>query len=216
MAWEQAGTLIAGVTGIAGILATYFTAKYGAESNLRAIEAERRYASQQATVAERKSTYVRMLHSFEEFYFTLSILQKRGYGGSGVSDTAVTKEVHEALTRNLEVDLAIQNIERELELIAPLAVLRACRHAFYALRDLTQRLTNDGELDIEPYETLLATAVSLMRLDLEGGAIDSTDRAIEDAKKDMKEIYGLNAPESAIELSMDSINAAEATGAKHR
>ncbi|HXL91970.1 MAG TPA: hypothetical protein VN969_23760 [Streptosporangiaceae bacterium] len=199
MALEQASTLITGVTGIAGMLATYLIARYGNQTNLRAAEMERRYKLLTATSAERKSAYVRILHAFEEFIFTLQMLQKRGYGGTAEGVINASEEIHELLDRNLEVDLAIQNIERELELIAPIEVIKACRRAFYSLRELTQTLTDNGELSNEPYVTQLAAAVSLMRLDLGEQVTGPVEVAI-----DMRSIYELNAPESAIRLRLES------------
>jgi hypothetical protein len=216
MAWESASTLIAGVTGMAGILSTYLTARYSSKNNFRAMEAERLHRTQQAIVAERKSAYVRMLHSFEEFDFTLSALQKIGYGRNAIiGGTDLTREVHELLIRNLEVDLTIQNIERELELIGPLDVIKACRRAFKALREQTHNLTNYGDLNPEAYNSFLAMAVARMRLDLGETLVGSTVNFIEDVEHDMKDVYELNAPESAIKLRLDSVDAPHVTSTSH-
>jgi hypothetical protein len=207
MAWESSSTLIAGVTGITGILATYLTARYSSKNSFRAMEAERRHRIHQATVAERKSAYVRMLQSFEEFDFTLSALQKNGYGRGAVTKIMeLTSDIRELLVRNLEVDLRIQNIERELELIAPVDVIKACRRTFKALRDKTYSLTNYGELSTQPYNSFLAMTVSRMRLDLERAASGSSVEFIDDVEHDMQDIYELNAPESAIRLRLDFVD----------
>lgn len=113
-------------TAMAGIAATFFTARYSSKNNLHTMESERRYQSLRATLTERKVMYVRMLHALEEFYHTLIILHRHGYGTSVPANGLLTKDIHDLLIRNLEIDLSIQNIEREMELVAPFEVIVAC------------------------------------------------------------------------------------------
>jgi len=205
MALEWTSELSTAVTALAGISATFFTARYNSSNNFRALEAERDYRLQQETLAERKNIYVRMLHSLEEFYFTLDVLRKDGYGSSPAADADLSEHVKGLLVRNLEVDLVIQNIERELELVAPLEVVKACRHTFYSLRELTHVLTDNGEIYEQPYNGLLAKAISLMRLDLQGEAPDLTTPIVEEFEKDIRAVFDLNAPASAIRLKLESV-----------
>ena len=204
MAWESASTLIAGATGIAGILATYLTARYNSKNNFRVLETERRHAMIQATLTERKTLYVRMLHALEEFDFTLHTLESAGYGGEGAPGSGLTEEIRTFIARHLEIDLTIQNIERELELVAPLGVVRECRHAFYALREMTRILTDEGTVNCKPYERCLIKVVSLMRSDLGESSLGLPVHATGSAEEEMKSIYTLNAPESAIRLSLEA------------
>jgi hypothetical protein len=154
MALEWANALSAGVTAVAGIAATFFTARYSGKNTLRVINSERRYQSQRATLAERKSIYVRMLHALEEFYHTLIILHRHGYGNSAPVDGLLTEAINDLLIRNLEIDLSIQNIECEMELVAPFEVIAACRRAFFDLREKTRILVDGGEICPDPYENL--------------------------------------------------------------
>jgi hypothetical protein len=204
MTIEWVNPLSTGVTAVAGIAATFFTARYSSKNNLRVIDSERRYQSQRTTLAERKSIYVRMLHSLEEFYHILAVLHRHGYGNSVPVHGLLTEAIYDLLTRNLEIDLSIQSIEREMELVAPFEVIAACRRAFFDLREKTQILVRGGEIYPEPYETLLAQAVALMRLDLQDDAFDFTSPAVDDTQDDMRRVYDLNAPVSAIEIKVVS------------
>jgi hypothetical protein len=198
MALEWASALSTGVTAVAGIGATFFTARYSGKNSLRLIDAERHYQSQRATLAERKSIYVRMLHALEEFYHTLIILRSHGYGGSLPIDGPLPEAVNDLLNRNLEIDLSIQSIEREMELVAPFEIIAACRRAFFDLRRKTRILADGDEISPYPYEALLASAVALMRLDLQDDAFDFTSPAADSTQADMRRVYNLNAPVSAI------------------
>lgn len=204
MTLEWASSLSTGATAVAGIAATFFTARYSGKNNLRVIDSERRYQLQQTILAERKSIYVRMLHALEEFYHTLIILHSHGYGNSILVDGLPGAAISDLLTRNLEIDLSIQNIEREMELVAPFEVIVACRRAFFDLREKTGILADGGEVDPYPYETLLAKAVALMRLDLRDDAFDFTSPATDSAQADMKRVYELNAPVSALLTKAES------------
>jgi hypothetical protein len=204
MALEWANALSTGVTAVAGIAATFFTARYGSKNSLRVIDSERRYQLQRATLAERKSIYVRMLHALEEFYHTLIILYRNGYGNSVPVGGLLTEAINNLLIRNLEIDLSIQNIEREMELVAPFEVIAACRGAFFDLREKTRILVDGGRVCPDPYETLLAKTVALMRLDLQDDAFDFTSSIVNSAQADMRRVYDLNAPASAIKINVES------------
>jgi hypothetical protein len=144
-----------------------------------------------------------MLHALEEFYHTLIILHRHGYGRSVPADGLLTEAINDLLVRNLEIDLSIQNIEREMELVAPFEVIAACRHAFFDLREKTRILADGGEICPDPYETLLAKAVALMRLDLRDEAFDFTSPAVDSTQADMRRVYDLNAPVSAIKIRVE-------------
>jgi hypothetical protein len=203
MTLEWISSIGTAVTAVAGIGATFFTAKYNSKNNLRTIESERRYQSLRTTLTERKLIYVRMLHALEEFYHTLIILHRHGYGKSAPTNGLLTEAINDLLVRNLEIDLSIQNIEREMELMAPFEVIAACRHAFFDLRKKTRILADGGEICPDPYETLLAKAVALMRLDLRDEAFDFTSLAVDSAQADMRRVYDLNAPVSAIRIEIE-------------
>lgn len=204
MALEWANALSTGVTAVAGIAATFFTARYSGKNNLRVIDSERRYQSKRATLAERKSVYVRMLHALEEFYHTLVILHRHGYGNTVPVDGLLTEAINGLLARNLEIDLSIQSIEREMELVAPFEIIAACRRAFFDLREKTRMLVDGGDICPQPYESLLAKAVALMRLDLQDDAFDFTSPAVGNTQADMSRVYDLNAPVSAISIIKES------------
>lgn len=201
MAWETTSTLIAG---LAGILATYLTARYNSKNNFRILENERGYTAQQETLIEKKTAYVRMLQALEEMEFTLRALWIGGYGEKTLASSGLTEDLRALIARHLEVDLKIQNTERELELIAPPDVLQACRRGFYALREMGRILTEEGDFSAKPYENRLPKIVSLMRLDLGESSIGLPARAIEDIESDMMGVYALNAPESAIRLRLEA------------
>jgi hypothetical protein len=202
MTLEWVGSIGTAVTAMAGIAATFFTARYNSKNNLRTIESERHYQSLRATLTERKLIYVRMLHALEEFYHTLIILHLHGYGKSVPSSGLLTKAINDLLVRNLEIDLSIQSIEREMELVAPFEVIAACRHAFFDLREKTRIIADGGEICPDPYETLLAKAVAVMRLDLQGEAFDFTSPTVDSTQADMRRVYDLNAPVSAISIKV--------------
>jgi hypothetical protein len=203
MTLESVSGIGTAVTALAGISATFFTARYNSKNNLRAMESERRYQSLRATLSERELIYVRMLHALEEFYHTLVILHRHGYGKSVPADGLLTGAINELLVRNLEIDLSIQNTEREMELVAPFEVIAACRHAFFDLREKTRIIAGGGEICPDPYETLLAKAVALMRLDLRNEAFDFTSPTVDSTQADMRHVYDLNAPVSAIKIRVE-------------
>ena len=145
-----------------------------------------------------------MLHALEEFYHTLIILHRHGYGSSVSVDGMLTEAINDLLARNLEIDLSIQSIEREMELVAPFEVIAACRRAFFDLRTKTRILVDGGMIIPDPYETLLAKAVALMRLDLQDDAFDFTSPVVDSAQAEMERIYDLNAPVSAIRIKVES------------
>jgi hypothetical protein len=154
------------VTALGGMASTVFVAIYMTRSHSRSSEAERRHSVQQHMLAERKSAYQRMLQAFEEFDDTLYLLWASHYTGRDGARTRLTKEIRALLDRNSKVDLAIQDLERELELIAPLDVVKACRITFRALREKTQILVDGGNVKPQPYNACLAETVRLMRSNL--------------------------------------------------
>jgi len=154
------------VTALAGMASTVFVAIYMTRSHSRSAEAERRHNTQQLILAERKSAYERMLQAFEEFDDTLYMLRGHGYKVHRAARTRFTKEVRTQLDRNSKADLTIQDLERELELIAPLDVLTACRITFRTLREKTRILMDEGDVRSQPYNAYLAETVRLMRSDL--------------------------------------------------
>jgi hypothetical protein len=148
---------------MAGILATYLTAKYSTKNNLRVVEIERHHRARQEAITERKSVCVKMLHSFEEFICPMC----------------------------------------DLELIAPMDIIKACRLTLKSLREQTCNLTNYGDFSTEPYNSLLAMTVARMGLDLDETLAYSAVSFFEDVERGMKDVHGLNAPESAIRLRLD-------------
>jgi hypothetical protein len=147
---------------------------------------------------------VRMLQALEEMEFTLRALSISGYGGKAMTSSELTEDLRILIARHLEVDLRVQNLERELELIAPVDVLQACRHGFYTLRELARVLTDDGIFSAKPYEKCLPKIVSLMRLELGEGPTGLPVRTIEEIESDMNKVFALNAPESAIRLRLEA------------
>jgi hypothetical protein len=135
-------------------------------SHSRSAEAERRHNAQQLMLTERKTAYERMLQEFEQFDDTLYLLRGSGFTGHGATRTRST-QVRALLDRNSKVDLAIQDLERELELIAPLEVVKACRITFRTLREKTKVLMKEGDVRPQPYNAHLAETVRLMRSDLD-------------------------------------------------
>jgi hypothetical protein len=162
--WLSANSTL--ITALAGMSSTVFVAIYMTRSNSRSAEAERRHNAQQLMLTERKSAYGKMLQAFEEFDDTVYMLRGKGYTGPGAVGARLSKEVRAMLDRNSKIDLAIQDLERELELIAPLEVVKACRITFRTLREKTQLLVDGGEVGSQPYNSHLAETVRLMRADL--------------------------------------------------
>jgi hypothetical protein len=163
--WLSANSTL--VTALAGMASTVFVAIYMTRSHSRSAEAERRHSAQQLMLTERKSVYERMLHAFEEFDDTVYMLRGSGFTGNRAARLRSTKGVRVLLDRNSKVDLAIQDLERELELIAPLEVVKACRVTFRVLREKTQVLMDEGDVGPQPYNACLAETVRLMRSDLD-------------------------------------------------
>jgi hypothetical protein len=163
--WLSANSTL--LTALAGMLSTVFVAIYMTRSHSRSAEAERRHNALQLMLTERKSAYEKMLQAFEEFDDTLYMLRGNGYTGRDLVGTRLTKEVRCLLDRNSKVDLAIQDLERELELIAPLGVVKACRITFRVLREKTKILMDEGDVRPQPYNVYLAETVRLMRADLD-------------------------------------------------
>lgn len=155
------------IAALAGMVSTVFVAVYMTHSNLRNTEAERRHNAYQLVLTERKSAYKKILQAFEEFDDTIYVLHGNGYTGHGRPGVKLTGEVHALLDRNSKADLTIQDLERELELIAPLEVVKACRITFRTLREKTKILINESEVRRQPYNSHLAETVRLMRADLE-------------------------------------------------
>lgn len=155
------------IAALAGMASTVFVAIYMTRSQARNAEAERRHNARQLVLTERKSAYARMLQAFEEFDDTVYMLRGNGYVGPRAGKARYTKEVLALLDRNSKVDLAIQDLERELELIAPLEVVKACRITFRTLRDKTRILRDEGNVRLQPYNIHLAETVRLMRSDLD-------------------------------------------------
>jgi hypothetical protein len=181
------------VTALAGMASTVFVAIYMTRSNSRSAEAERRHNAQQLKLTERKSAYERMLQAFEEFDDTVYMLRGNGFTGHGAAKVRSTKEVRAQLDRNSKVDLAIQDLERELELIAPLEVVRACRVTFRTLREKTQILIDEGDVRVQPYNAHLAETVRLMRSDLARlmgpGLGKEIGESLDFSERDFKSLY---------------------------
>jgi hypothetical protein len=163
--WLSANSTL--IAALAGMASTVFVAIYMTRSQSRSAEADRRHNARQLMLTERKSAYEKMLQAFEEFDDTLYMLRGNGYGGPSAARTRCTKEVRALLDRNSKVDLTIQDLERELELIAPLEVVKACRVTFRTLRDKTRILTDEADVRPQPYNAHLAETVRLMRSDLD-------------------------------------------------
>jgi hypothetical protein len=158
--WLSANSTL--VTALAGMASTVFVAMYMTRSHSRSAEAERHHSIQQLMLTERKSVYERMLQAFEEFDDTVHMLRGNGYMRRGTAKSRLTKEIRELLERNSKVDLAIQGLERELELIAPMEVVKSCRITFRVLREKTIILMNEGEVQPQPYNAHLAETVRLV------------------------------------------------------
>lgn len=163
--WLSANSTL--IAALAGMASTVFVAIYMTRSQSRSAEADRRHNARQLMLTERKSAYEKMLQAFEEFDDTLYMLRGNGYGGPCAAKTRCAKEARALLDRNAKVDLTIQDLERELELIAPLEVVKACRVTFRTLRDKTRILTDEAHVRSQPYNAHLAETVRLMRLDLD-------------------------------------------------
>jgi hypothetical protein len=163
--WLSANSTL--VTALAGLASTVFVAIYMTRSNAHNAEAERRHNARQLMLTERKCAYEKMLQAFEEFDDTLYMLRGNGFRRRGAARIRSTKKVRALLERNSKVDLAIQDLERELELIAPLEVVKACRVTFRTLREKTQIFMYEGDVRPQPYNAHLAEAVRLMRSDLD-------------------------------------------------
>lgn len=174
--WLSANSTL--IAALAGMASTVFVAIYMTRSQSRNAEAERRHNARQLILTERKSAYEKMLQAFEEFDDTVYMLRGNGYKGPSVARVRCTKEVRALLDRNSKVDLAIQDLERELELIAPLEVLKACRVTFRTLRDKTRVLAEEGDVRPQPYNAHLAETVRLMRSDLDSLMRSDTDQEI--------------------------------------
>jgi hypothetical protein len=175
---------------------------------------ERIDRAEQESFREKKRAYVRILQSYEEYDFTLYTLGKSGYG-VGARNTRATEELRDLLVRHLEVDLRIQNLERELELIAPFEVIEKCRHVFYTLREKARTLAEGEDLLPQPYNSRLAATVAEMRSDLSKGITDSAT-TVDSMRAGIDEVYALNAPESAIRFWLDSIDGARASRVRRR
>jgi hypothetical protein len=184
------GTL---VTALAGMASTVFVAIYMTRSHSRSAEAERRHSAQQFMLTERKSVYEKMLQAFEEFDDTVYMLRGSGFTGDRAARLRSTKEVRALLDRNSKVDLVIQDLERELELIAPLEVVKACRVTFRVLREKTKVLMDEGDVGPQPYNTYLAETVRLMRSDLDSLMRPDIDRSISNpldcSERDFMSLY---------------------------
>ena len=174
--WLSANSTL--IAAVAGMASTVFVAIYMTRSQSRNAEAERRHNTRQLLLTERKSAYEKMLQAFEEFDDTIYMLLGNGYGGPGAANARCTKEVRALLDRNSKVDLTIQDLERELELIAPLEVVKACRITFRTLRDKTRILMDEGNVRPQPYNAHLAETVRLMRSDLDRLTRSDTDQEI--------------------------------------
>jgi hypothetical protein len=174
--WLSANSTL--IASLAGMASTVFVAMYMTRSQSRNAEAERRHNARQLMLTERKSAYEKMLQAFEEFDDTVYMLRGKGYGGPGAVEARCAKEVRALLDRNSKVDLTIQDLERELELIAPLEVVKACRITFRTLRDKTRILTDEGDVRPQPYNAHLAETVRLMRVDLDRLMRSDTDQEI--------------------------------------
>jgi hypothetical protein len=174
--WLSANSTL--VTALAGLASTVFVAIYMTRSNAHNAEAERLHNARQLMLTERKSAYERMLQAFEEFDDTVYMLRGNGFRKRSGVRFRSTKQVRALLERNSKVDLAIQDLERELELIAPLEVVKACRVTFRALREKTQVFLHEGAVGSQPYNAYLAKTVILMRLDLDKIMRSDGDREI--------------------------------------
>jgi hypothetical protein len=200
MPWEWAVPVSSAVTAVAGIGATFMTARYTSKNTFRIMGTDRRDKIHEAAISDRRQTYSEVLHAYEEFYHTLFLLQRSGYKTTSGQDAILTTTTLGLLKRNLEVDLKIQNIERNLELIAPLDVVEACRHAFRALRDETFNVSENGTLNPEPYSACLSRVVLLMRCDVNTENDPGHLAPDETAEQALKAIYLLDARESAFRL----------------
>jgi hypothetical protein len=189
--WLSANSTL--IASLAGMASTVFVAIYMTHSQSRNAEAERRHDARQLVLTERKSAYEKMLQAFEEFDDTVYMLRGNGYRGPGTSKARYTKDVRALLDRNSKVDLAIQDLERELELIAPLEVVKACRVTFRTLRDKTRILTDEGDVRPQPYNAHLAETVRLMRSDLDSimrsDADEQIRNPIDDIEQDFMSLY---------------------------
>jgi hypothetical protein len=163
--WLSANSTL--IAALAGMASTVFVTIFMTRSQSRNAEAERRHNARQLLLTERKCVYEKMLQAFEEFDDTVYMLRGSGYRGPGATKARYTKEVRSLIDRNSKVDLTIQDLERELELIAPLEVVKACRVTFRTLRCKTRILTEGGDVSPQPYNAHLAETVRLMRSDLE-------------------------------------------------
>ena len=181
------------VTALAGMASTVFVAIYMTRSHSRSAEAERRHNTRLLVLAERKSAYEKMLQAFEEFDDTLYMLLGCGYRRHGAVRTRYRKEVRTLLDRNSKADLTIQDLERELELIAPVDVVSACRTTFQILRKKTRILRDEGDVRPHPYNACLAKTVNLMRSDLDQLMRSDLDRIISNLidypEKDFMSLY---------------------------
>ena len=181
------------VTALAGMGSTVFVAVYITRSNSRNAEAERRHSAQQFMLTERKNAYEKTLQAFEEFDDTIYRLAASGYRGREITGARITKEVRALLDRNSKADLTIQDLERELELIAPIEVVKACRIAFRTLREKTQILIDGGVVGSQPYNAHLAETVRLMRADLDRLQRPGIDKEagilIDYMEQDFKSLY---------------------------
>jgi hypothetical protein len=199
--WLSANSTL--VTALAGMASTVFVAIYMTSSHSRSAEAERRHNTRLLMLAERKSAYEKMLQAFEEFDDTLYMLLGCGYRAHGAARTRLTEEVRTLLDRNSKADLTIQDLERELELIAPLDVITACRTTFRALREKTQILKDEGDVRPQPYNAHLAETVRCMRSDLARLMRSDLGRIISNAtdypEEDFMSLYNeLLAPENVL------------------
>jgi hypothetical protein len=189
---SQAGTTI---TAVAGIAATYLTARFSSRSGLDALERAHHQKVIDTRADERKSAYCRMLYALEKFDHTLSLLARVDQQELRAANEQGSTVTFTPLSDNLETDLEIQRIERELELIAPLGVLKACRGAFAALREQTHNLMDNHAIDNGPFMEALTIVITEMRSDLdEREAIEAPLELDQDA---VDSIFEMLAPESA-------------------
>jgi hypothetical protein len=189
--WLSANSTL--VTALAGMASTVFVTIFMTISHSRSAEAERRHHTRQLMLAKRQSAYEKILQAFEEFDDTLYMLLECGYKGCRAARVRPTNEIRTLIDRNSKADLTIQDLERELELIAPLNVITACRIAFRDLREKTHILKDKGEIGPQPYNSHLADTARLMRSDLDELMRSDLDRVIRKVvdypERDFRKLY---------------------------